>query len=255
MDILSSLRLVNIGQLELHEDHEPSRLTATCAAIQDEGVLRHPLLAVQSSSGSYLVLDGVHRTKTLEALGCKRAPVQVVSPEEVILQSWVHQVSKGFWMSEVFEDPYLHITPLKKKETALLAEVEEADGNRLYIYPATGAGEKERMEAWRRLVKAYSSRHAVTRIPPDEAEPPAKGRVLVRHAPASLAMVKETVRRGEVMPAGVTRFIVPNRLLNVRVPLDFLTREKPNLDQWQQFCSQLEGNLRHYTESVYLCEV
>src|SRR4051812_40015365 len=43
MDILSSLRLVNIGQLELHEDHEPSRLTATCAAIQDEGVLRHPL--------------------------------------------------------------------------------------------------------------------------------------------------------------------------------------------------------------------
>ena len=76
-----------------------------------------------------------------------------------------------------------------------------------------------------------------------------------RFTPSELA---EAVSAGEVLPAGVTRFIVEERVLNVRYSLELLekgdtaTRDAELREFGRHFWQG--GRVRYYTESVILLE-
>ena len=64
---------------------------------------------------------------------------------------------------------------------------------------------------------------------------------------------------GRVLPAGVTRFVVPGRILRINIPLDFLRSDQPlvaksdRLDQIVQ--EKLAGRrIRYYQEPVVLLD-
>lgn len=56
------------------------------------------------------------------------------------------------------------------------------------------------------------------------------------------------------MPAGVTRFIIDNRLLNLGIPLSLLLDKEFNDKLWDKLIHQWNKSLRLYTTPVYVCE-
>lgn len=254
MDILSSLRLAELERLDLHERHETARLSRTCEAIREEGVLRHPLLAVETGEGRLLVLDGAHRMSALKRLGCRRAPVQVVRPADLILETWDHMIPEGPWLDRLREDPCFRFVGGSAARD-WLAELTDGEGRTAFILPEGIPESGGRLRAWHRLVETYSGKYPVRRFPRGSRKRPEKGSVILRYPRLTLEELVATVQRGEVMPAGVTRFIVDGRLLNLRIPLHLLTAERVDFGEWERLLQDRSFHLRLYTESVYLCEV
>jgi L-serine kinase (ATP) / ParB family transcriptional regulator, heme-responsive regulator len=85
---INDLRIVELSCLIFHEAHDPAHLARVRAEIADEAVQRNPVI-VAPYRDRCLLLDGVHRTRALNKLGCRFALVQLVElPERV--GSWSH---------------------------------------------------------------------------------------------------------------------------------------------------------------------
>ncbi|PWK15717.1 ParB N-terminal domain-containing protein [Tumebacillus permanentifrigoris] len=250
---VNSLQVVDLDRIRFHEEYEPHRLDVTSYAIRMEGVLRHPPIAMQMRDGSYLILDGAHRTHSLEALNCKRAVLQVVNAEQFALESWSHAVPSGGWLEELRQAPEIEWREEPGADVAL-AEVVEEGGVRSFLYPAGGRRDLEsRLHAWTIIVDSYTKKLPVQRFSQCDGVPQA-GRVHFCYPAWSIEELEETVLRERVMPAGVTRCVVEGRILNLRIPLDLLLQSQLDVERWEQLMEQWGRSLRLYTESVFLCE-
>ncbi|WP_139490118.1 ParB N-terminal domain-containing protein [Brevibacillus dissolubilis] len=264
MSVLSSLQLVETQQICLHEEHETSRLTHTSMTLVQDGVLRHPPLAMQMTDGRYLILDGAHRTAALQHLGSRYIPVQVVKQDELRLDAWEHIVAIGSWFHELKKHPELawHTTPIDGQRP--IAEVINSSGETYYLYlKGHESGEQphlsDTLRVWHSIVGSYSKTYAVLRRPRGTVQKSAEGTVCLRYPVYAVEELEQLVAQGHVMPAGVTRFLVSGRLLNLGIPLSMLM-EQEQVDQadhqgrWMELCRQWENKLRLYMEPVYLCE-
>ncbi|RAP26376.1 transcriptional regulator [Brevibacillus laterosporus] len=257
MDVLASLRVVDIDQICFHEAHEEARLLHTCQLIQDEGVLRHTPLASQLSDGRYLILDGAHRTLALKKLQCSRAVVQMVHLDNCHLGAWNHLLPVGEWMSQLKNHAALYWSKESENQYgAPLAEFIEHDGNTSFVYSKAGDEKLTRLKDWHSIVDSYNNSFPVKRLPQDNGlQLPLLGEVLLRFPCYSLQQLEEIALAGHIMPAGVTRCMVEGRLLNLRIPLEFLTSQVFRQDEWNELLSRWKKSLRLYSEAVYLCEV
>ncbi|WP_083964096.1 ParB N-terminal domain-containing protein [Shimazuella kribbensis] len=252
--ILSSLKLVNIEKIRLHEPTEKVRSITTLKAIQREGKLRNPLLAMAIPENKYLILDGAHRTTALGMLGCKRVPIQLVDSSDVKLDAWEHLVSSGSWLEQVKQDSTLCWISTVQKELPIV-EVVESSGRKHFVYAKTGKRDLlARLHTWHRIVATYNRDYQVNRFPNGTCLRPDSNQVLVRHPNCTISELKKIVSVGQTVPAGVTRSIVEGRLLNLGIPLDLLKSPLVNRKEWNQLCNQWSEKLRHYSESIYLCE-
>lgn len=108
------------------------------------------------------------------------------------------------------------------------------------------------------LRKVYPQGGVVRRVNLGSVVRTAAGEAMLfyrRFTPAELA---EVVSAGEVLPAGVTRFIVEERVLNVRYPLGLLEKGEPAARnaELREFVrrSWQGGHIRYYAEPVILFE-
>jgi hypothetical protein len=104
----------------------------------------------------------------------------------------------------------------------LLAEVTNAEGETLF---AKLMRAERHLEAWHRIVSAYSRDQAVHRVESDTGLLLEPDQVLFKYPSCTLADLEAVVRAGQVVPAGVTRFNVQNRILDLRFPLSVLMGE------------------------------
>ncbi|AJH60352.1 hypothetical protein bcere0016_55440 [Bacillus cereus 95/8201] len=254
MDILSRLRLVDIDQIYFHEPVEPRRLQRTCQAIEKEGVIRHPVIATALSPDRYLILDGAHRTHSLQQLGCNKIPIQLVDASEIKVEAWEHLVPEGLWLDQLQDNTIFQWTNTIRSEFHV-AEMIYTDQTIFWGYPNPGVGEScNRLKAWHYLVELYTRNQSVIRLPQGRYSFPGSNHVLLRFPTLTLEEIKEIVLAEQLVPAGVTRCIVQGRLLNLNIPL-FLLNSMNKTNEWVQFCEQKVDKLRLYTESIYLCEV
>ncbi|MFC7441815.1 ParB N-terminal domain-containing protein [Laceyella putida] len=256
MDILSSLKLVDVERIRLHEPTESVRLGRTVQAIAKEGVLRNPLLAIRLENSDYLILDGAHRTGALKRLGCKRIPLQIVDPSQVDIGSWDHMIPAGTWLQGLSQHPSLLWTSVFSNDAALLAKVVDADGAPKFVYlNGEQTDPMERLKMWHHIVDAYNKDYPVRRFPKGSRLYPEPGMILLQYPTCTLEDLKDIVMTGHKVPAGVTRCMVEGRLLNLRIPIRLLESREVDLKEWNQLCEKWAEQLRFYSESIYLCEV
>lgn len=249
---LNDLRLVRLEDLILHEAHDEDRLIRLRVRMEAEGEQRNPII-VSSQGDCCLVLDGAHRVRALKELGCRLALVQLVDPPERA-ESWAHLLDgvgleelRGVEEVEIFEGP----------KDASLAEVQSAEGRRVSLRSRQESLTSEVRALWA-LQALYPEGVVVRRVDPDAPVELGEGQVMIRYRPFSANELVEIVRSGAVLPAGITRFRVRERVLGVRYPLEKMKDgDVPARNaELRAFVERLwgENRIRYYGEPVVLFE-
>ena len=251
---LNDLHIVELSCLIFHEAHDPARLARVREEIAYDAVQRNPVI-VSPYGDRYLLLDGAHRARVLGELGCRFALAQLVElPERA--GSWSHLLEELGLEEVLYSIEEVEVSETEP-ERGYLAEARFSRGEKLFartrekgIVPAVRA-------LWA-LRKVYPEGGMVHRVDPDRAVGPAPGEAALfyrRFTPAELA---EVVSAGEVVPSGVTRFVVEERVLNVHYPLGLIEDGEPAARnaELREFVrrSWQGGRVRYYAEPVILFE-
>jgi hypothetical protein len=265
------LRVVPLERCVLHEETDGDRVARLVARIEAEKTLRNPpILGRHPSIDTLLVLDGATRVTALQALGAPHILAQVVdyADAEIELHTWSHMLSnislgelelalaEETLIREQRCDPQAAEKALQRRET--LAYLTDRDGRCVAL--STDDDIVDQAAALRRLFAAYAGRAKIVRVAPSEwrarllAGAGAVAVVFPVHAKGDLVALAQT---GTVLPAGITRHIIPGRALRVNAPLSLLRNPQPLaekqawLDAWLQE-RRAERGVRYYAEPTFL---
>ena len=265
------LRVVPQERCVLHEQTDEERVARLVTRIDTEGSLRNPpILGRHAGLDMLIVLDGATRVTALRALGAPHILAQVVDydDDEIELHTWSHVLS-GITLDALVRaladetlireqrcDPQDAEAALHQRET--LAYLADQDGRCVAL--GTGEDMVAQAAALRRLFAAYAGRAQIARVGP------AEWRARLSAGAAEVAVVfpihtKEDLvslaRADSVLPAGITRHIIPGRALRVNAPLALLRDARPLadkqawLDAWAHE-RRAERGVRYYAEPTYL---
>lgn len=252
---LNDLRIIGVSCLILHETHDGPRLARVREGVREEAVQRNPVIVAPYGDDRYLVLDGAHRVRALAELGCRLALVQLVElPERA--ESWAHLLPAPGLEAALRSVEGVEVSG-EKPDSACLAEVRFSGARRLYVR-AQEAGLVPEVRALRGLQAVYPGGEVVRRVDPGRPVGLARGDALLLYRRFSPGELVRAVEEGEVLPAGITRFVVKERVLNVRYPVKLLADGEPgerNAELREFVARSWEGNrVRYYAEPVVLFE-
>ncbi|MGH8911000.1 MAG: NAD(P)-dependent oxidoreductase [Acidimicrobiia bacterium] len=264
------VRFVSLDRVVPHEATDPRRAEKLASRLADEGVIRNPTI-VASIEERYVVLDGATRTEALRRLDSEHAIVQDVSVEDgLTLETWHHVIRRlavddlvalvgdidGIRIEEVTEgSPHYRMI-----EYGGLCSITAKDGRAYVVYASEG---RNRFEALATVAEAYIGATLVSRTLerdtrrlegwyPDMT-------ALVEYPEFTVEQVLLAARSNTLLPAGVTRFIVPGRVLHLDVPLDVVTGDRTleEKNRWlHDHLTEKEraGKIRYYREPVYILD-
>jgi len=182
--------------------------------MQAEGEQRNPVI-VSPHEDRYLVLDGAHRVRALGEIGSPLALVQTVEPPEKA-EGWAHLLGS----METAELRNLQgIEASEQPGHNPLAEVETVGDGTIFLSSAA-EGLPGLVRALWNLQSLYPKGVVVHRVEPNGAVRLSEGEAMIRYrgfTPEELAAIVDS---GTVLPAGITRFRVRERVLGVRYPLE-----------------------------------
>lgn len=273
------LRVLEASQLMLHEDPDLERVKRLAGAIRRDGVLRNPPIvtplepqrpAAQAGDGAApcVVLDGANRVTALREIGAPHVAVQVVQYErpEIAVSTWRHYIVEagGPPLRERIPRLGIGITPV-----AGSAEAEERLGKRNSIAALVdgqgaaliGQGADPIAEAGllRVLVGLYQATDAIYRIDREDLtalRAEHGGGTLVIFPPFEKADIRQLAIGGGRLPAGVTRHLVPGRVLRLNVPLEWLQGPEGAASKQRRLDAVVEERwrahgIRYYAEPTY----
>ncbi|HJR91486.1 MAG TPA: NAD(P)-dependent oxidoreductase [Acidimicrobiia bacterium] len=264
------VRFVPLDRVVPHEATDPRRAEKLAGRLTDEAVIRNPTI-VASIGDRFVVLDGATRTEALRRLNSAHAIVQDVSVEDGLgLETWHHVVRRmemddlaellgrldGIRIEEVTEGSAHY----RMIEYGGLCAITARDGRAFVVYAAEG---RNRFAAVAEVADAYIQATLVSRTLerdvrrlevwyPDMT-------ALVEYPEFTVEQVLLAARSDTLLPAGVTRFIVPGRVLHLDVPLEVVTSDRTleEKNRWLHdhlTAKEREGKIRYYTEPVYILD-
>ncbi len=267
------LRVVPVGSVVPHEAYDPKRVEALARRLQEDGILVNPPVVTRWGD-VYVVLDGATRVTAFQRLGYPHIVVQIVEldQDELQLHTWyhaVHSMDPTVLLALVQETPGLTVRAMAPEEVraafadpATLAVLHLLDG-RVFRLQVDAAGAHDWLEVLNHLVGAYTDAGTVARTLTTEMEalhaqyPDLAGLFVFPQFP--IHKVLEVASQGRTMPAGITRFVVPGRVLRLNAPLDILRSHEPLhaksawLDQFVQH-KLAHRKVRYYQEPVILLD-
>lgn len=264
---LPKLALVPLEHCVLHESVEPERVARLVDRLTADDLLRNPpIVARYERNERMMVLDGATRTTALRQLGLLAAPVQLIdyADKQIELQTWAHllqHVRLEPLLQSLRGIQGLHVHPAHfddpdEPEEALCSL--QTPGGEIW---ALQGGENLTDEA--RLLGAvfhcYIQYARVQRVAQDDQLDPARlpgNTALMTFVRYSKRELLSLTQAGGVLPAGITRHIIPGRVLRLNVPLAEL-RNGTLATQQQWFDAWVNeriagGHARLYSEPTWL---
>ncbi|HEX9922018.1 MAG TPA: NAD(P)-dependent oxidoreductase, partial [Anaerolineae bacterium] len=265
-----SLQVVPLAKVFPHENVDPHRVQKLAERLAVEDVLVNPPVVI-GSGDHYVVLDGATRTAALKQLDYPHTIVQVVSDKDkLVLHTWFHAIRKSDPAKLVkMLDDLPEVSLIESKPQSVLDEMIEYGGmcylhtvnDKVFrIEPAAGVN---RLDALNRLTTAYIeacylSRTLTKDMKTLQQEYPDLT-ALVVFPEYTVDQILQIAQAGQVVPAGITRFIIPGRVLRINADLDYLKSEK-SLSEKARWLNRLvmnkllKGEIRYYEEPVYLLD-
>ena len=255
----------------LHEQTDPRRVEKLAQRLATDGTLVNPPM-VMVTNGKYIVLDGATRVTALKQMDYPHIVVQVVSrDDDVSLNTWYHVVREtppAELLQVLSVLPDVGIVESSKNtvlddmfENRGICYLHTADDKVFMVQPAFGIN---RHKALNSLVKAYIGAGHITRTLNKNIEDLkneyADLSTLVVFPKYTVEQVLQFARAGHVLPAGITRFIIPGRVLRLNADLALLKSADTPLSEknewlYQRLVDRLDKNgVRYYQEPVYLLD-
>ena len=217
------LRVVPLRRIRRHEEVDPFRVARLRARIEQEGTQLNPMVCTETPGGDFVLLDGATRTEALKSLGLEHAVVQLVDPSEVELETWHHVVRQAQALdvvAAISAQPELMLSEDQGTPRIHVAE----QGTRSVL--GTGASVNAALSS---LVASYVGRWTVSRIVNVSDEAVAwrfpDWSVVVEFPALSIEDVLKAAVGEDLLPAGVTRFLVTERALRLNVDLALLRHD------------------------------
>ena len=233
---LPKLKIVPINSITFHEDPDEERSTKLIEYLRKENILKNPpVVAKHDGSDQLILLDGANRLTALRKLKIPDVLIQEIElfdPGLTFLH-WHHAVehfSKEEFLEELTRITDISISTfndnvLQHEENGdLLCQVQFGDGS---VY-AVHAHEDlfQRITDLKNITNIYKGSQYMDRVSYTNLDH------LKMNYPNFCALIvfrkiikKELVQltqKGEKVPSGITRIILPKRALRINVPLDLL---------------------------------
>jgi L-serine kinase (ATP) / ParB family transcriptional regulator, heme-responsive regulator len=280
-----ALQMVPLEKVIPHEHFHGQRVAELTARLVQEGRLINPPVVARQVGAKqgeqYVVLDGATRLTAFRHLGYPYIIVQVVDfvQQQVQLTSWSHAVYGGSvaGLLELLRAvDGLYLTPSAEANPAngelppnALGHLTTIDNESfvLEVRPQSSSGRGDEHEGWlgvlNRMVEAYGRWGNVERTLNTDMEslgaqfPELAALFVFPHFTPQLIM--ELASQGRTVPAGITRFVIPGRVLRLNAPLDKLVADEP-LAAKQEWLNELirqklrDRQVRFYEEPVVLLD-
>ncbi len=265
------LVILSLDDVLPHEHVDNRRVHDLAARLQEDGFLANPPL-VTPWQGKYIVLDGATRTEALRWLHCPHVVAQIVDLDKVELYTWNHAVlesSAHVLLEHMQRVPGIDLvsTTYEAAQAGLEARqfITALLFSRTDIYGVrnTAPIEGGDITALNRLVDTYMSLGQVERTLADDWQSLQReypdAAMLVLFPAYTPQEIMEFVMTGQRLPAGITRFVVPGRILRLNFPMDILYADKPlgeKNDILQKFLQErlARRRVRYYQEPVILLD-
>ncbi len=265
------LHIVPTELVTPHEREDPRRVERLSASLRKEGWLKNPPLVV-AHDGRYVLLDGTTRTKALASLGYPHTLVQVVDPARVRVSTWNHLVIglpiEAFWEQLQALEPLA----LRRLDGASLAQSQHRWAGGLYLADERAysielppdAPVEEEIDLLNRLVALYTGEREIRRSLKSNPH-----ELMFEHPDLTGILsfpqytVHDIVQFGLAefcVPPGITRCIIPGRVLRVNLDLSLLNSEVLTLEQKNARLREYiharitRQPLRYYEEPIYILE-
>lgn len=270
------LEVVPIELVVPHEHIDHKRVRALVGRLEEDGRLVNPPVTT-FWKGRYVILDGATRYSALREIGVRYAIVQVVNQERAGFQlhTWYHAISSDERAGATFADLQeeleriagLSLRPIPPdgardalSDAAAICYFQDRDGA-LVLAELTGT--TPRLRVMNAVVDTYTRWGRVERTLLTDNE-----RLLVQF-PGLVAVavfpqfapedVFDAAAEGDLLPAGLTRFVIPGRILRLNADLQRLKLDEPLAAKRQWFDEFLRGKvarsrLRYYQEPVVLLD-
>ena len=264
------LAMLPIEDIFLHEETDVFRVAKLKKRIETSGILRNPPIVARMENG-YVVLDGATRTTSLKEMGATHLLAQVVPYGKggIDVETWNHilpDMSAGDIIETIGNLPGLQLTPTHHSNADNLLNQRRIAG---YIYCSPDSSlmiESDTTLAaltslLGTIVATYKKHGEIYRLAQNDLEQIIAKRtehsavmVFPRFTPDEIRIIAQSEQK---LPAGITRHIIPGRVLNVNIPLDWLlgagtTKEKTQwLDAWLS-AKIVDSKVRYYHEPVFI---
>jgi hypothetical protein len=263
----------------LHEDPDPERVERLVQAFRRDGVLRNPAVVTSVSAGGpngsplgsdqVVVLDGANRVSALREMGTHHIVAQVVDYQapEICVSTWTHYVVEegGPLRERVAARLGIGIVAVSGPEEAErrlrrgdgLAALLDAAGTSV-IGPGMDSVVNARSLGG--LVGLYAGQSQIYRIDSWDLDGLRReyGRgTVVMFPPLGKGDILKLATGGARLPAGITRHLIPGRVLRLNVPLAWLRGPESaavvqsRLDEAVAARWRAHG-VRYYAEATYL---
>lgn len=260
------LRIVPVGDLLLHEDVDLERVARLLDRLSADGLLRNPpIVASLPGSERFLLLDGANRVSALENLGIPHLLVQVEPYENPALEirHWNHvvrDIEADRLVDRARSIEGVDIVEGEDPGARRLASFTTSEGETLHL--ATDGPMTERVRHWRAIVDIYYKGEArLDRVNHDDVnalreQHPHFG-ALVTFPDFSKAEVRAVAEGGARLPSGVTRILVPRRVLGFNLRLPLLQSNLPLEEKRRWLVDEIqhkvaEHKVRYYQEPTFV---
>ncbi len=251
MSLVPTLRVVPIDSVRRHEEVDPIRVADVRERIASERVQVNPVIATPAGD-NYVVLDGATRTEAMRSLELPFLVIQPVDPSAVTLETWHHVIRAcppGDVMERIASAPGLILSHEEGKP-----QVTTIDGERFSVL-GRDMSPNTTLNA---LVDSYIGQWLTSRIidphPDTVTTRFPDWSVIVEFQTVEIEDVVKAAMGSDLLPAGVTRFLVPERVLRLSAPIEILeSGDQESLDRLVESRSAA-GRVRRYEETVVVLD-
>ena len=269
---LPNLKILPLGSLILHEDHDRQRTLPLVEKLRRVGILRNPPIVMPLADGTdrYMVLDGANRVTSLTEMEFPHIVAQVVKADDphVNLQTWNHVVwgmNTKTLMGRIRKVKGLEVIKVNTFRSLdapkyVPVQIRLPDG-KLYLLAETPSDLAIHINTLHQIVNAYKTGASLDRTSQTLIDSfksiYSDLTALIIFPNFKVKTILKLAAQKIVLPTGITRFTVSPRALHLNYPLHELSSGKPleykedYLKQWIEERVKNKG-VRLYAEQTFL---
>ncbi len=263
-----NLKVVPLDKVFPHEQIDPQRVEKLIQRLKVSDVFTNPPIVVQSGD-HYIVLDGATRVSSFKKLGYPHIVVQILSEQDsYTLKTWYHAI-RGIDTAELLgyltdlPEIIIHkIDPANIQKEILekncICDMQTQDKSKYCIQHKYGVNY---IEALNTLTKLYIKISHVSRTLINDVDILINEfsdlTAIVIFPVLTIDQVRQAADNGNVVPAGITRFIIPGRVMHLNADFNYLKSEE-SIEEKNKWLQNLilerlaRDQVRYYAEPMYL---